>query len=297
MVTHAGTSLYLSLVSPTNSTNWIEGTQQTIQWSTNLTENIKIELYKSTTLIETISVSATGSSLNWTPSMTYNAGNDYKIKISGITNTNISDEQTFTINYATITDNEGNSYKIKQIGNQIWMVDNLKTTKYQNNNTITNIIPNDDWAIATSSAYCWYENNISNKTEYGALYNWYAVNDSRNICPNGYHVPTDDEFSTLVTYLEGNTIAGGKLKEAGFTHWNEPNTGATNSSGFTALPGGVRAGMDGYFENKNTHGNWWTSSLNNPTNAIYRHLYNQYESIGLSDNNLRGGMSVRCIKD
>jgi uncharacterized protein (TIGR02145 family) len=138
----------------------------------------------------------------------------------------------------TVTDIDGNIYHTVTIGTQVWMVENLKTTKYRNGDPIPNVTGN-AWAALTTGAYCWYNNDAATyKATYGALYNWYAVADSRNIAPTGWHVPTDAEWTTLTTFLGGESVAGGKLKETGTNHWTSPNTGATNETGFTALPGG-----------------------------------------------------------
>ena len=143
-------------------------------------------------------------------------------------------------NAATVTDIDGNVYHTVTIGTQTWMVENLKTTRYRNGEAIPNITDNASWAALITCAYCDYNNIPSNSITYGKLYNWYAVNDSRNIAPMGWHVSTDAEWTTLTTFLGGTSIAGGKLKENGTIHWNSPNVGATNETGFSALPGGYR---------------------------------------------------------
>jgi uncharacterized protein (TIGR02145 family) len=147
---------------------------------------------------------------------------------------------TITTGGSTVTDVEGNVYNTVTIGNQTWMKENLKVTKYRDGTAIgttTASIPND-----SSSKYQWaYNGAESNVSTYGRLYTWYAATDSRGVCPSGWHLPTNAEWTTLITYL-GESVAGGKMKEAGTTHWISPNTGATNSSGFTALPGGYRNG-------------------------------------------------------
>ena len=146
-----------------------------------------------------------------------------------------NDEQ---ISDGTVTNIDGNVYKTVKIGKQWWMAENLKTTRYRNGEEIINITDPIQWGALVIGAYCWYNNDISNKGPYGALYNWNAVMDDRNLAPVGWHIPTDEEWTTLSTTLGGESVAGGKLKEAGFSHWNAPNTGATNESGFTVLPNG-----------------------------------------------------------
>jgi uncharacterized protein (TIGR02145 family) len=147
-----------------------------------------------------------------------------------------------TIQAQTVKDIDGNVYKTVTIGTQVWMGENLKTTKYRNGDLIRTTIPATKGIESEPTAkYQWaYDGNESNVATYGRLYTWYAVTDKRNVCPTGWHVPTDIEWTTLTTYLGGVRVAGGKLKETGTTHWQYPNTGATNETGFTALPSGYR---------------------------------------------------------
>jgi len=154
--------------------------------------------------------------------------------------TKYGNEQTFTTEKGvqTITDIDGNVYHSVTIGTQTWMVENLRTSKYRNGDSIINVTNNTSWSTLTSGAYCDYDNTPNNSIIYGKLYNWYAINDSRSIAPMGWHVPTDVEWTTLITYLGGESIAGGKLKETGIIHWETPNGDATNTSIFTGLPGG-----------------------------------------------------------
>lgn len=199
----------------------------------------------------------------------------------------------------TVTDIDGNVYHTVPIGTQVWMVENLKTTKYRNGDPITTNLPNNsDWVNINAGAFCWYLNDIANKSTYGALYNWYAVTDSRYICPLGWHIPTNAEWTTLSTYLGGDNVSGGKLKETDKTHWLAPNLGATNETGFTGLPGGLR-GSTGLFDDLGNRSYWWSSTVGyggvliwvcslSTTNAIF----------SLNDNISKGqGLSVRCIKD
>ncbi len=193
-----------------------------------------------------------------------------------------------------VTDVDGNHYKTIKIGSQVWMAENLRTTKYNNGTAI--IYPGTDnsvWLHNTSGAYAWYNNNVSYKTPYGALYNWYTVN-SGNLCPTGWHVPTDVEWTTLKNYLGG---IGGKLKEAGTTHWNSPNTGATDEFGFTALPGGQRLD-NGTFSIINTNGSWWSSVGLDAISASSWKLFYNSDSIFFTPADYKSyGFSVRCIKD
>ena len=201
----------------------------------------------------------------------------------------------------TVTDIDGNLYNTVTIGTQLWMKENLKTTKYNNGDAIPNITDDMGWYnlyMTKSGAYCNYDNVASNGDVYGRIYNWYAVNDPRKICPAGWHVPDRSELSTLSSFLGGESLAGGALKETGTAHWNAPNEGATNSSGFTALPGGDRGYM-GYFGDLGQTGYFWSSTQSNVDRAYFRTVDSYSTSFGTSSRNWGKdtGMSVRCIKD
>jgi uncharacterized protein (TIGR02145 family) len=199
-------------------------------------------------------------------------------------------------NSTTVTDIDGNVYHTVKIGAQTWMVENLKTTHYNDGTAIPLVTGNTAWGSLTTPGYCWYNNDIANKTPYGALYNWYAVNTGK-LCPTGWHVATDAEWTQLTDYLGGENVAGGKMKEAGLSHWQSPNTGATNSSGFTALPGGYRDD-DGSFYGLTYYAYFWSSSQYDATSAWYRDLYYDYEYVYRShylDKTV--GFSCRCLQD
>jgi uncharacterized protein (TIGR02145 family) len=189
---------------------------------------------------------------------------------------------------ATVTDIDGNVYHTVKIGNQIWMIENLKVTKYNDGTSIPNVTDNTIWGGLTTPGYCWYNNDTSYKEPYGALYNWYAVNTGK-LAPAGWHVPTDAEWLTLLSSEDGGT-----LKEIDFSHWNSPNTGATNSSGFTALPGGRRY-WNFVFIGNNSY--WWTTDSYNDDIAWSRMLFYDNISAPRNNNYKYEGCSVRCIKD
>jgi uncharacterized protein (TIGR02145 family) len=209
--------------------------------------------------------------------------------------TGYGDTQSFNA-IGTVVDIDGNVYQTITIGTQIWMAENLKVTHYRNGDAIPNITDIGAWAVLTSGAYCEYNNDINNVSTYGRLYNWYATNDSRNIAPVGWHIPSDTEWQIMVDYLGGNTVAGGKMKEMGTTHWFSPNIGATNESGFTALPSGCRTlsiytniGYSTYFRSSSDGGNinaWYWGIINDNSDISYNYGENK-----------RFGFSVRCIKD
>jgi uncharacterized protein (TIGR02145 family) len=197
----------------------------------------------------------------------------------------------------TVTDIDGNVYKTVTIGTQEWMAEHLKVTHYRNGDTIPNVTVNATWAGLTTGAWCEYNNSAANAVVYGRLYNWYAVNDSRNIAPDGWHVATDAEWQTLINYLGGDAVAGGKLKEDGTAHWHSPNTGATDESNFTALPGGYR-GASGNFLSLGYNTNCWSSTVYSTPYAWYRYLDYDNASVGHSYYGDKPyGFAVRCVKD
>jgi uncharacterized protein (TIGR02145 family) len=202
------------------------------------------------------------------------------------------------LSYGAVSDIEGNVYKTIAIGNQVWMAENLRTTKFKDNTPIPLVEDNVAWKNLTTPGCCWYNNDEETyKDIYGALYNWYTVNTGK-LCPIGWHVPSATEIQTLITYLGGIDVAGGKMKETGTTHWKTPNAGATNSSGFTDLPGSYRS-TSGYFFHNAEQGDSWSSYI--PTYPHYSvYLILIYNSAGsdIYDNfGQASGLSVRCIKD
>jgi len=204
---------------------------------------------------------------------------------------------TWIGNPTPITDIDGNVYDIVKIGTQVWMKQNLNVTHYRNGEAIPNVTDDGAWVGLTTGAYCNYNNDANNATTYGRLYNWYTVADARNFCPTGWHVPSDVEWTTLTTYLGGEGIAGGKLKEIGTNHWNSPNTGATNESGFSALPGGSRISSNGTFGNVGFYVSWWASTEYTSAYSIYRYMGWSSNSIYNYYNLNNDGLSVRCLKD
>ncbi|MCU4176449.1 FISUMP domain-containing protein [Carboxylicivirga sp. N1Y90] len=190
----------------------------------------------------------------------------------------------------TVTDASGNTYKTVKIGTQWWMAENLAVTNVP---LVTN---NDQWAVLTTPAYCWYDNDASYKKPYGALYNWYAV-ESGKLCPSGWHVPSDADWTILIGYLGGATVAGGKLKETGTAHWRSPNIGATNETCFTAVPGGIRHVSGGAYIGIGTEGYWWTTTQDGSFHAMDRWMSYEYSFVGTFRRVKRFGFSVRCVRD
>ncbi|MFH1252060.1 MAG: fibrobacter succinogenes major paralogous domain-containing protein [bacterium] len=208
----------------------------------------------------------------------------------------------------TVTDIDGNVYKTVKIGDQWWMAENLKVTHYKNSYDIPNTTNWDAWYNLTTGAYCSYDNDAANAETYGHLYNWYAVNEPRGLAPKGWHVPADAEWKQLEMYLgmsqsqadaeEGwrGTNEGGKMKEAEYTHWLSPNTGATNESGFSALPGGYRESGGGC-DLMGSIAFFWSSSEGNDYYAGARYLSNSNSGVYRYDEYKHCGFSVRCVRD
>ncbi len=209
----------------------------------------------------------------------------------------------------TVTDIDGNTYNAVQIGTQCWMVENLKVTHYRNGDSIPNLVSNSDWISTSNGAYCIYENNIDNIAIYGLLYNWYVVTDNREIAPEGWHIPTDDDWKQLEMFLGMSqneadatgyrgTDVGGKLKETGTEFWTSPNKGATNESGFTSLGSASRNYTDGEFSTLYNNALYWTSSESASDTAWYRRLSYLFSTVYREDYaHKKYGFSIRCVKD
>lgn len=192
-----------------------------------------------------------------------------------------------------VTDYDGNTYSTVTIGSQVWMAENLKVRTFLNGDSI----PTTSLDVSGESApiYQWaYDDDEQNATTYGRLYTWYVVNDKRKICPDGWHVPSDPEWQEMISFLGGNT-AGGKMKEAGTSHWQAPNLGATNETGFTALPGGYRS-FDGHYVSIGVSNYLWSTTPDGERSWGQRLHYNDSISERWSFER-EAGVSVRCIKD
>jgi uncharacterized protein (TIGR02145 family) len=231
--------------------------------------------------------------------ITYN-NNKYRCLLSHSCHSNLlSNAATLSVPTANpVTDIDGNIYNTVGIGFQLWMTTNLKTTKYNDGTTIPIVTDNTAWINLSTPGYCWYNNNEATyKNIYGALYNWYTVNTGK-LCPIGWHVPSDWEWSVLGYALGGESVAGGKLKETGTTHWLSPNTGATNETGFTALPGSSRT-YNGFFRDLGYDGWWWSSIQSTLDNqyAKFLSILNSSSKVWPNEEQKILGFSVRCIKD
>ena len=198
-----------------------------------------------------------------------------------------------------LADVNGNIYHTVAIGTQVWMAENLKASKYRNGNIIAKVTDPASWKNLSAGAYCSYTNNTTDSITYGNLYNWYAVHDARYLAPTGWHIPTQAELQTLINYLGGQSVAGDKLKESGNTHWTGDYALATNSSGFTALPGGFISTENSIygFYNLGVIGQWWTSSEVDTNNAWSWSLDNSTSNAAINSGLKTAGFSVRCVKD
>jgi len=226
--------------------------------------------------------------------------------VSHLSGSPITVSATATKKITVVIDIDGNVYNVATIGNQTWMTENLKTTKYADGRPINKVKTSSEWGNLgnnnTDKAYCFYDNNKN--SEYGALYTWaaatngvpYTFEEVQGVCPDGWHLPNDEEWNELAEYL-GYDVAGGKIKETGTSHWEEPNDGATNSTGFTALPGGFRKD-NGEFEELNRLAFWWTSQEETPPDYAYTWYVNNSATSIMNKSEVKSmGLSIRCILD
>jgi uncharacterized protein (TIGR02145 family) len=246
---------------------------------------------------KTSDASGTGTFTSSLTSLTENTTYYIRAYATNSAGTGYGNEVTIKtiLNSGTLTDIEGNVYKYVTIGTQVWMAENLKTTKYNDGSAIPLVTDYNTWGDLKTPGYCWFNNDIFYKNTYGALYNWFAVNTGM-LAPIGWHVPSDAEWSVLTTFLGYEDVAGGKMKETGTSHWKAPNQGATNTSSFTGLPGGYRD-YNGIFTDLGDRAGFWTTSTANTGDAWLRELHFSYQTVNRYDWYQVHGYSVRCIKD
>jgi uncharacterized protein (TIGR02145 family) len=195
-----------------------------------------------------------------------------------------------------VTDIEGNTYRTERIGDQVWMAENLMTSTFSDGTEIPVVTDAAGWNELTTPGLCWYDNDATaNKETYGALYNYHSVNSGK-LCPDGWHVPSRDEWEQLRDVLGDTLTGGGKLKEEGTEHWKTPNTGAVNSMGFTALPAGIRY-FEGTFNSVTYFTSFWSSTESDNDKAWYLSLYYSDAVVAMNRISKKDGFSVRCIKD
>lgn len=197
------------------------------------------------------------------------------------------------LSHSQVTDKDGNTYQTVTIGTQEWTTENLKVEHYRNGDVIPQVQDKEQWKKLTTGAWCYYENKTENGTTYGKLYNWYAVNDPRGLAPEGWHIPSDAEWTTLIEFLGGNKVAGEKMKSNEL--WVDIKW-ATNESGFTAIPGGICD--DSYtFKFIGKYACFWSSTSNNTVASWIRELHNNIKNVKRDTFHKRYGLSVRCVKD
>lgn len=194
-----------------------------------------------------------------------------------------------------LKDIDGNAYKIVKIGNQVWMAENLKTTRLNDGTPIPLVPQKTDWSTRSTAGYCWYNNDQPTADTYGALYNWYTVQTNK-LCPTGWHTPSAIEWSELISYSGGASTAGGKLKETGIAHWLSTDSTTTDEFNFTALPGGIRD-TSGDFFGTGYLGGWWTATEDDFDLAKYQLMRNVFSNVFNYSNLKQSGVSVRCLKD
>jgi uncharacterized protein (TIGR02145 family) len=260
-------------------------------WSTNTDPTVDLET-KTVDELGTGNFSSSLTSLQ--PSTTYYV-RAYATNSKG---TSYGSTKSFTTlsSSGTVTDIDGNVYQTVTIGTQVWMAENLRTTKYRDGTLIPNVTDANQWVGLTTGAYCDYNNVVSNSTKYGRLYNWYTASDTSNIAPIGWHVPTDAEWTTLITFLGGYYVAGEKLKETGTAHWQGNDIGTTNESGFSALPGGNREDS-GPFSEVGYMGAYWNSTQEDVAFGWRRDMGSNLGMVVRTVARKMIGSSIRCIKD
>ena len=226
------------------------------------------------------------------------AGTAYGNEVSFTTDVNIVSNPGAGVTF------DGYTYSSIVLGNgQEWMAQNLRNTSYANGDPIPNVTDNTQWANLSTDAWAHFNNDSQYENPYGKLYNWYAVNDPRSVCPTGWHVPSDAEWDFLRDYVGGEAVAGGKIKSAGTQYWGSPNTGATNESGLSARPGGFRQNYTGNtgnmasFTGIGVNGFFWSSTEIDTDNAAAGFLSTNYSNFYGSPFGKNWGCSVRCLKD
>lgn len=305
-------SLICEITAPDNITEVAKGTSITIK--INVIDTIyqlgDVILYKDNHLLETM----TSEPFQFDWNTTYEDTMSYIIKAIAFNSVGESDtdqvvikliEGNFGIQGNGVTDIDNNHYRTVIIGQQEWMAENLKTTHYPNGDQITNVSGDDNWKNLSynDDAYSWYNDNVYYKDTYGAIYNWVAAigdttvgsnlnpSEIQGVCPDGWHLPSQEEWNELSNELGGGITAKMKMKEIGTTHWNNPNTGATNESGFWALPSGYRSSVYGNSVSMGNSCYLWSS-----TNNYYFYLTNDNSEVYLTGEN-QYGFAVRCVKD
>jgi uncharacterized protein (TIGR02145 family) len=205
--------------------------------------------------------------------------------------------QVVDFEFVACTDGSNNNYAVVTIGTQTWMAENLRTSKYRTGGIIPKVVDDNTWMNFSTPAFTWYNHDSAGLAlTYGALYKWYTASQT-DLCPTGWHVPTRTEWSALISYLGGDSLAGGKLKETGLLNWNTPNAEATNSTGFTGRPGGLRTIGTAAFIDMGDRGYYWSATDYSAAYAYCYQLDFDSKKLHAIGNNKGNGFSVRCVKD
>jgi uncharacterized protein (TIGR02145 family) len=297
-------------VPPSNLTGTVaSSTQINLSWTDNSTNETGFKIERKTGTGTYTVVGTTATNITTLNDTGLSQGTTYTYRVfsynAGGNSTTYSNEITLNTLSTSVTDFDGNTYQLVTICNQIWTKSNLNVSHYRNGDVIPQVTNPTQFAGLSTGAWCYYNNNPANGTIYGKLYNWHAINDPRGLAPVGYHIPLISEITTLATNCLGEfSVTGGKLKQIGTTNWLSPNTGATNESNFTGLPGGWGYnGSNGqvgilYFEHLGYKGIWWTSSYTYLGNAYSFSLDNNSAILSAAQfTNVQNALSVRCIKD
>jgi len=292
--------LFISMGNDTTTLTSLDSTASSIRLFNVIDNNFSTVFknansYSDSILIKVQWISSTGTTLNTQAKYKFTRNYMKTINIQlNTTNLNIGFEDWKT---ETVTDVDGNIYKIVTIGTQTWMAENLKTTKLNDGTLIPQVKDQTQWANLSSAGFCFYNNDETTyKSKFGALYNWYAVGTNK-LAPIGWHVPTDEEWTILTTFLGGVDVAGGKLKEVGIDFWLSPNTGANNATNFSALPEGSRGNNNGTFLEFGKVAFWWTSTDIDGYSSYFRSIGYGGAGVGRSASQRINGLAVRCIKD
>jgi uncharacterized protein (TIGR02145 family) len=222
----------------------------------------------------------------------------YFVRAYAITSAGTKYAESVSFSTFNVIDYDGNGYNTVKIGTQEWTVQNLKVTHFQNGDVIFNVAEPYQWFSTTAPSYCYFDNDLSKVSVYGNLYNFYTAVDSRNVCPDGWHVPSKDEWTTLINYFGNQYIADARMREAGTAHWYH-STGADNSSGFTFLPVGIRD-AGGYFYGMTYNGSIWTSTESTDINGIggwMASMYTDHSEVVINSYSKSNGAAIRCVKD
>lgn len=195
-----------------------------------------------------------------------------------------------------ITDIDGNTYRTVRIGDQVWMAENLRSTRFRDGSPIPQVPSQADWEALGSAAWASYDNNALNIAAFGMLYNGFAAEDPRGLCPSGWRIPTDTDWMLLTEHLGGESEAGGKLKSTGTKVWNNPNVAATDEVGFSALPAGYRF-RNGMFDHIGSGAYWWTAADSSASVMTYRMAHYDYADLSWNRSSKSTGYSVRCVKE